>query len=90
MLLVKIITYVDNVHDITTSLNPGQSVQVLKQLFKHRLGKAQKLDILFNSEKSEVIHFSICVRQKKSKINMHLDNNSQSIIVERKPQICLI
>jgi hypothetical protein len=44
----------------------------------------------FDPEKSEVIHFSIRARQKKSEMDMHLDINGQSVIVESKPQIRLL
>jgi hypothetical protein len=44
----------------------------------------------FDPEKSEVIHFSIRARQKNSEMDMHLEINAQSVIIERKPQTRLL
>jgi hypothetical protein len=87
MPLVKTTAYVDDVNDTSASPNPGTSVQALEQSFKQKLVEAQKPGMSFDPEKSEVIHFSIRARQKKSEMDMHLDINGQSVIVESKPQI---
>jgi hypothetical protein len=44
----------------------------------------------FDPQRSEVIHFSIRAMQKKPEMDMHLDINGQSVIVECKPQIHLL